>query len=112
MLDYLLSKEGQSKSLVYRRLSDIGVPTYEGLMTKENPVILSSGAAWSMTDENYEAFCQARDCITHAKFFGTIEMALNDLWLDFKKEKRQDEGVDLKEMVHEAYSRMAIEIGE
>ncbi len=112
VLDYLLSKEGQSTSLIYHRLSDTGVPTYEGLMTEENPVVLSNGVKWSMSDENYEAFCQARDCITHVKFLGTIEMELDRLWSNFEKAKRLGEDVDLKEMVHEAYSRMAIEIGE
>ncbi len=112
VLDYLLSKQGQSTSLVYRALAGTGVPTYEGLMTEENPIHLARGDEWSMSDENYEAFCQARDCITHAKFVGRIEWEIHMLLSAAEINERLHQGLDLKEMVHEAYSRMAIEIGE
>lgn len=63
LLDLLLSGEFQQDSRLYRGLLMEGLPVQDGLMREDTPV-----QHWHFSDNNYQAFLDARNLITDAQF--------------------------------------------
>lgn len=63
LLDLLLSGEFQQYSGLYKGFLDEGLPVQDGLMQEDTPV-----QHWHFSDNNYQAFLDARSLITDAQF--------------------------------------------
>lgn len=63
LLDLLLSGEFQQYSGLYKGFLDEGLPVQDGLMREDTPV-----QHWHFSDNNYQAFLDARSLITDAQF--------------------------------------------
>lgn len=63
LLDLLLSKEFQQYSGLYGGFLFEGLPVQDGLMEEDTPV-----QHWHFSDNNYQAFLDARNLITDAQF--------------------------------------------
>lgn len=111
VLDLLLSKDSQQYYNVATSLcKDTTVLTYEGIMTEAEPMAGTGRDKWAMSDKTYASFCQARDSITHVVFGDTITVELENLMRACIMQDYSEERIRAE--VHEAYSRMEIELGE
>lgn len=72
LLDLFMSKEFQQYSGLYGGFLKEGLPVYEGLMQEEAPA-----QRWYFTDENYQAFLDARSLISSVKFRTPADQALH-----------------------------------
>ena len=111
VLDLLLSKDAlQYYNLAAELIKDAYVPVYEGIMTEAEPMAGTGRDKWAMSDKTYASFCQARDSITHVVFGDTITVELENLMRACIMQDYSEERIRAE--VHEAYSRMEIELGE
>lgn len=116
VLDLLLSHEAQSNYSIYHALTwdEVQIPTYEGLMTEDDPIRMEYGETYYMVAENYEALSKVRDQISQVHFCSTLDMELEELvnWLVTAQATSTYSDAALEQQVHEFYSRMNLEFFE
>ena len=109
ILDLLLSAYGQQQTRLFGGFLGDGVPTYEGVLSPEMP---SSVGNYSLTAENYAAFCAVRKAITGAHFTGTLDHEILRLYRACSRIQQGLAEGDADALIRQAYSRMEKEVGE
>ena len=114
VLDYLMSFSEQMiqrkmGSLYSTMLSQIypGVPMYNELMQEEHRLVSPNDGnrtGWYLTDENFAAWCEVREQITHVKFRNELDKQFIQAYRDYYEAARQ--GEDSTEVVAESYRNM------
>jgi len=86
----------------------VGIPTHEGMLHPDMP--LGSGYRWSLTEENYNEWCEVRSQITNAYFQSSVSLILEQLVDECISGSGGSYGyeyfVSIEQSVHEAYEKM------
>ena len=118
VLDYLFGKYYESKDPTpfgsFSTLTSFGVPVYQDMMRKENPVmtIYASDYHWRMNDANFAEFERVRDQINCVGFYDTLDDELSLLYLDLQDIIIHFKNGNVEDVVHEYYTRMKRELSE
>ncbi len=127
VLNALLSREALLNLLLYNRAAYNSVPVFEEVLSQafaqeyannyrekhdrkwrgDTPMLMSS-----LGERNYEEFTRIRREITHAQFRGELTRELSNLYSDCSEIAQGASDADMDKVIHEAYSRMEIELGE
>lgn len=112
LLDVLLSKELQKSSELYRYFlgQKNGIPTYEGIMTLEQP----GPGGWYMTDRTYQEFSKVREQITATRFSTLLDSELTLMLSDCLHAAEEGENTEKKmeQIVSETYRKLKLYLSE
>ena len=85
-------------------------------MNYNTPVRSSTGAGgigtWAMKPEDYETFCQLRDCITAVRIYSSMEMLVGDMFTDFINMYNLNDPDTTAEDAAKLYMRLKQELSE
>ena len=108
ILDYLLSRDSQQYSDVYRNITNyLSLPVHNALLSPDYPVF-----GWNMNQESFQELCTLRNQITCVRFNSVLELSLSKLYIDCKQACDGYGGGNIKDIVHEAYRVIRMDLSE
>ncbi len=127
VLDALLSRDALLNLRFYDQVAYTSVPVFEESYSQDfvrdylrnyrekHPTEwrgVSPPLAMALSERNFEEFTRIRREITHTQFRGELTRELSTLYSDCSAISQRNPNADLDKVIHEAYSRMKIEIAE
>ncbi len=127
VLDALLSREALLNLLFYDRVAHTSTPVFEEVFSQDfvrdylRNYREKNSTKWRdeapeltrpLSERNFEEFTRIRREITHTQFRGELTRELSNLYSDCSEIAQGASDADMDKVIHEAYSRMKIEIAE